>query len=489
MFALFLSSGLFLGWSLGANNMSNVFGTAVGSRMISFRNAAIFCSIFIILGAVISGSGVTDTLIRLGSVNAVAGAFVVALASAVSILLMTRAGIPVSTSQAIIGRIIGWNFFTGSLTDYDILAKILLTWIICPILSAVFSVVLYKLVVCTIKCFSIGMFKLDILIRYGLVLVGASGAYAMAANNISTVMGVFVPVAPFTDLSVAGIFSLTAAQQLFFVGGIAIAIGVFTYSRRVIMTVGEGIVKLYPVAAFVAVGAHSIVLFLFTSQGIESFLISHGLPPLPLVPVSSSQAIVGAVIGIGLLKGGRNIRWGLVGSIATGWVATPIIAAIISFISLFFFQNVFQQDTYHPIYYRVTQESVERINRAGIDTKALSGLTGKEFSRAVLFKDALSIKTELTRDEQMIVMQYTQLGEVEITKEGIAEIDRTYISEEQIRALQVLEGKVFAHTWLFHEALAEISTQWRTRPHDERYNTQLNQRLLYIDGLFRTSHR
>lgn len=46
MFSAFLSSGFFLGWSLGANDASNVFGTAVGSRMIRFRTAAIYCSIF-----------------------------------------------------------------------------------------------------------------------------------------------------------------------------------------------------------------------------------------------------------------------------------------------------------------------------------------------------------------------------------------------------------------------------------------------------------
>jgi len=107
MFAFFLSSGLFLGWSLGANDASNVFGTAVGSRMIRFRTAAICCAIFIILGAVISGSGTSETLGKLGAVNAIAGAFIVALAAGSSVYLMTKAGYPVSTSQAIVGAIIG----------------------------------------------------------------------------------------------------------------------------------------------------------------------------------------------------------------------------------------------------------------------------------------------------------------------------------------------------------------------------------------------
>ena len=124
MFVFFLSSGLFLGWSLGANDASNVFGTAVGSKMIRFRTAAVYCSIFLILGAVISGAGASHTLGKLGSVNAMAGAFIVAFSAGASVYLMTKARYPVSTSQAIVGAIIGWNFFSGSLTDYNSLSKI-----------------------------------------------------------------------------------------------------------------------------------------------------------------------------------------------------------------------------------------------------------------------------------------------------------------------------------------------------------------------------
>jgi len=333
-----MSSGLFLGWSLGANDASNVFGTAVSSKMINFRTAAIYCSIFLILGAVISGAGASHTLGKLGSVNAIAGAFIVALSAGASVYLMTKARYPVSTSQAIVGAIVGWNFFSGSLTDYNSLAKIVTTWVACPILSAVIAIVIYKVVVSFISTFKLHMFTQDILIRYGLLLVGAFGSYSLGANNIANVMGVFVPVSPFSDISFCGWFTLSSAQQLFFIGAVAIAVGVFTYSRRVMATVGEGIFKLSPVAAFVVVSAHSVVLFLFSSQGLQDLLIQLGLPPIPLVPVSSSQAIVGAVIGIGLLKGGRGIRWRTLGGISSSWMVTPVIAFILSFISLFFFK-------------------------------------------------------------------------------------------------------------------------------------------------------
>jgi len=385
MFAFFLSSGLFLGWSLGANDASNVFGTAVGARMIRFKTAAVCCSIFIILGSVISGAGASHTLGKLGAVNAIAGAFIVAFAAGISVYLMTKARYPVSTSQAIVGAIIGWNIFSGSPTDYNSLAKIVGTWVICPVISAIIAVVLYKLVVLGIRALKPHLLTLDALTRFGLLLVGAFGSYSLGANNIANVMGVFIPVSPFSDISLFGWITFSSAQQLFLIGGVAIAVGVFTYSKRVMETVGEGIVSLSPVAAFAVVSAHSVVLFLFASQGLESFLANHGLPTIPLVPVSSSQAIVGAVIGVGLLKGGSSIRWRLLGGISIGWVVTPIIAAAICFISLFFLQNVFEQKTYQPVKNQISYEAFERFHDTGIALDMPEELMDQEYLNATRF--------------------------------------------------------------------------------------------------------
>ena len=68
-YLFFLSSGLFLGWSLGANDASNIFGTAVGTKMLRFTTAAIIASIFLVLGAVFSGQNTAETLNTLGEVN------------------------------------------------------------------------------------------------------------------------------------------------------------------------------------------------------------------------------------------------------------------------------------------------------------------------------------------------------------------------------------------------------------------------------------
>lgn len=341
MSLIFLSSGLFLGWSLGANDAANVFGTAVGTKMVRFKTAALITSLFLILGAVVSGAGTTETLSTLGAVNAMAGSFMVAASAAFTVFWMSKLKVPVSTSQAIVGGIIGWNFYAGSATDYQTLTEIVSTWILCPILAGVFAVILFMAFRMYFNKAKIHLIRIDLYTRLGLLLVGAFGAYSLGANNIANVMGVFVSVSPFKDLDILGLFTLSGTQQLFFLGGLAIAVGVYTYSRKVMETVGASLFRLSPESALVVVLSHALVLFLFASQGLEQWLTSHGLPAIPLVPVSSTQAVIGAIIGIGILKGAKTINYGLLGEIAMGWVITPIVAGIITFISLFFLQNVF----------------------------------------------------------------------------------------------------------------------------------------------------
>lgn len=344
----FLSSGLFLGWSLGANDASNIFGTAVGTKMVKFNTAAVIASVFVILGAVFGGAGATATLGKLGSVNALAGAFMVALAAALTVYWMSRIGLNVSTSQAIVGGIIGWNLYCGLPTDVTVVLKIVSTWVLCPLLAAAVAVIIYTLLSKSMKTWRIHLLKRDFYLRIGLIVMGALCAYALGANNIGNIMGVFVDSSPFKSVNVAGILQLSGVQVLFLLGGIAIAVGIVTYSHKVMLTVGNGLLKMTPLAALTVVVAQTAVLFLFSSQALQNFLLAHGLPALPLVPVSSTQAVIGAILGIGMLKGGRGINWSITGKIMLGWVVTPLMAMLICFVCLFFLENVFNQVVYVP---------------------------------------------------------------------------------------------------------------------------------------------
>lgn len=340
MIILFLTSGLFLGWSLGANDAANVFGSAVGSKMLSFRKAAIIASVFVIIGAIVQGAGASDTLGRLGSVNAIGGSFTVALAAAIVVYMMTKFSLPVSTTQSIVGAIIGWNLFTGNPTDAGTLTRILTTWVSGPVLGAVFAVILYILLKALKRKSAIHLVRFESYIRTGLIIVGAFGAYSLGANNIANVMGVFIPAFDLHPLDLK-LFTLSSQQQLFLIGSLAIAAGIITYSHRVMEQVGNNIMELSSESALVVVMSQALVLFIFSSSALSSFIQGIGLPPIPMVPVSSTQVVIGSIIGIGLYRGARNINFRVIGEIAVGWVLTPVIAGILTFFSLFFVKNIF----------------------------------------------------------------------------------------------------------------------------------------------------
>lgn len=340
MIILFLTSGLLLGWSLGANDAANVFGSAVGSKMVSFRQAAIIASVFVIIGSVAQGAGASDTLGRLGAVNAIGGSFTVALVAAVVVFMMTKFSLPVSTTQSIVGAIIGWNLFTGNPTDTGTLTSILSTWISGPVLGAVFAVLLYIILKTLKRKSAIHLVRFESYIRTGLIIVGAFGAYSLGANNIANVMGVFIPAFNLHPLDLK-LFTLSSQQQLFLLGSLAIAAGIITYSHRVMQQVGNNIMELSSESALVVVLSQALVLFIFSSSGLSAFVQKAGLPAIPMVPVSSTQVVIGSIIGIGLYRGARNINFRILGEIAAGWILTPLIAGILTFLSLFFVKNIF----------------------------------------------------------------------------------------------------------------------------------------------------
>ena len=489
---IFLSSGLFLGWSLGANDAANVFGTAVGSRMIRFTTAAIICGIFVILGAYVSVTGAAQTLGKLGAVNAIGGSFMAALAAGLTVYWMTKLGLPVSTSQAIIGSIIGWNLFSDSYTDISSLLKILSTWIICPLLSAVIAAFLFSVAKVFVRKMGIGLIRFDGYTRLALILAGAFGAYSLGANNIANVMGVFVPVAPFPDMLFGQGFSISSAQQLFLVGGLAIAVGVFTYSKRVMMTVGSELMRLTPLAAWVAVMSHSIVLFLFASERLEQLLAKMSLPTIPLVPVSSSQAVVGAVIGIGMLQGGREIQWARVYSIVKGWVITPLVSCLLCFVGLYFLQNVFQQTVQRDSNYTLSASVIEKLQKEGIETEGLHELTGTVFQTSAEVVRAVKDKVSLSSKQGLKVVEYSLQKSLIVTAEKIADLETNGLSSVQLDALSKLAGQTYNYPWQLGDALAEISQEWIMLGgglKDKLHDRDIKQKLAYLYRKFQRRER
>ncbi|AHC13761.1 inorganic phosphate transporter [Salinispira pacifica] len=322
-----MSSGLFLGWSLGANDAGNILGAAVGSRMLPFRRAAIIGSVFVVIGAVAGVGGTSETLGRLGQIQELEHAFLVALSAALCILFYTRHSLPVSATQAIVGGILGWNVYTATAGDWDVLGTVAASWLASPVLAGLLSLALYRVIRKCLKLLSLHMFSQDLLLRWALALAGAFGAYSLGRNNIANVMGVFVESAPFTSFSIFAL-ELSSVQALFFLGGLAIASGILSYSRKVMMTIGSDLYHLSPENALVAVLSVSLTLFLFS------------LPGPVQVPVSSSQAAVGAVIGVAAARGDFRVDTSMLMMIILGWILTPVTAGVFSWMLLTLFSGV-----------------------------------------------------------------------------------------------------------------------------------------------------
>ena len=187
---------------------------------------------------------------------------------------------------------------------------------------------------------------------------------------------------------------------------------------------------------------------------------------------------------MGLLKGGKNINWRLVGGISSGWVITPMIAALVSFVSLFFMQNVFMQETFKPIPYQITKEVALRLDKAGVSSGELESLMGKKFQSAMKIKKALSDHISLTPEILEIVLSASKISQIAITIDKIDSIDSDRISDKQKKAIEKLSGQKFKHRWQFADALEFNSPSWRFREGDKKFNENLSHKFLYVYGLF-----
>lgn len=303
MYKLF--SGIFLGWGLGANDSANVFGTAVSSHMIKYTHAIILTALFVLLGAFLQGHEGMHTLKGLTTQTAET-AFLASLAAAITVTIMTALKLPISTSQAVVGAILGIGIMQKEINTSG-LTKVILCWIGTPIGGFVFTVILYYLSLFVLKKLRLNIFIMDSLLKLGLIIAGCYGAYALGANNVANVTGMY-----------AG--NILTTNQAVLIGAVSIAMGTLTFSKNVMLTVGKSIVKLDAFSALITVIAHSITVHIYAIIG---------------VPVSTSQAIIGAVLGIGFIKGVQTIQFKILLRVVGAWFMTPVIGFLLS-ITIFF---------------------------------------------------------------------------------------------------------------------------------------------------------
>lgn len=302
-----MGAGAYVGWNIGANDTANCIGTTVGCGLISFRQAAFLVAVFAIVGAMLQGEHVMKTISK-GIVNTELEYLAVCVAlicSGFFVTLATFYRIPTSTSQAIVGGVVGIGLAVGAEVNFAKFLLIAESWIICPVLVMILAFGFMQLVVMILRRFQSRTLLFQHAFGWLAILSACYVAYSMGANNAGNAVG------PIANL---GIFP---PKLLLLVGGVSIALGAITFGKKVADTVGKGITPLDIPGAFVAQVSSAFGMHLFSLFGI---------------PVSTSSAVVGAVVGVGLVKGARAISKKTIVTILVGWVLTPTLAGSFSFL-------------------------------------------------------------------------------------------------------------------------------------------------------------
>ena len=356
---LLLFAGLFMGWSLGTNDAANAFGTAVATRVVKYRTSITIIALMVMLGAVLMGHQNIDKLSSIATNNAVTAspeqvqqaiangtletlklksalkAFIIFACAGITVFVMSYLKFPVSANQSVTGAVIGWGLCYADYSNPVILkgnlAEILefmSTWLINPLGAAIISFVLVFIVKKFIEKWLTSLKHYDIIIKMGYICAGAFSAYSIGQNSSASVTAFYYdPTGAGANLIYGNEGFFNGARIAAILGGLAIAVGVLTFSKRVMMTVGGSIAEISQVDGFVVIIASALTVILMGNfMGI---------------PVSTSQSVVGAVIGAGLVNGVKNVNFGVFKRIAIAWVSSPTVAGLLAYGVAFFTRSYF----------------------------------------------------------------------------------------------------------------------------------------------------
>lgn len=157
--------GIFMAFNIGGNDVANSFGTSVGAGTLSVTQALAVAAIFEVSGAVLAGAAVTDTIrsgiVDISQLGVSPNQFIYLMLSALVaaafwLLFATKRGLPVSTTHAIIGGIVGSSIVLGisiggvdfafSTVKWSKIRDIAFSWVISPVLGGALSYLLYSII-------------------------------------------------------------------------------------------------------------------------------------------------------------------------------------------------------------------------------------------------------------------------------------------------------------------------------------------------------
>lgn len=158
-----------------------------------------------------------------------------------------------------------------------------------------------------------------------MVFTACAMAFAHGSNDVANAVG---PVAAIYGVVSSGGLVTSASSVpmwVLLIGAVGIVVGLVSFGHRVIATIGSGITQLTPSRGFAATLATAITVVVASATGL---------------PVSSTQILVGAILGVGLAVGGESLNYRKVGSIFVSWLVTLPAGATLSIIFFFIFRAI-----------------------------------------------------------------------------------------------------------------------------------------------------
>jgi PiT family inorganic phosphate transporter len=395
----------YMAWAIGANDVANAMGTSVGSGALTVGGAIIVAAIFEFAGAFLAGGHVTDTVrkgmldMSLLSREQLIYGMMASLASAGTLLIgATRFGLPISTTHAIVGAIVGFGAVAIGIdaVNWPKVLQISLSWITSPLLAGVIAFAIFHLIRSTILnksnpvhqirkygpaffffvFFIIGLvtlFKglkhinldLDLMEALaGSVALGLIGSGIGAFFIRRVQIGESDPDHRFDQVErIFVVLQILTACAIAFAHGsndVANAIGPLAAIVNAVENVD--LTAKAPVAPWMlAIGGLGIVIGLATwgyrvmetvgkkiteltpSRGFAAQLAAASTIVLASrlgIPISTTHTLVGAVLGVGLARGITALDLRVVGNILASWIATLPIAAALSVFFYYFFKGL-----------------------------------------------------------------------------------------------------------------------------------------------------
>ncbi len=193
-------------------------------------------------------------------------------------------------------------------------------------------------------------------------------------------------------------------------------------------------------------------------------------------------------MGIGLAKGGKNIRYNILAKISLAWVTAPILAFLISFTMLFIMQNVFELTVREKTHYIFDRLTVTEIVDDGFDSAALSTVNGRSFvSEREIYRE-LNEQDLLTRDEIVRIIEIAELYPLKIDAEELIKsgMHRGF-SSAQMEVLQRYESRTFRHKWQLRSLLLQDPEfVYHEKPVSELQKNQNRITEGHLDQLYRS---